>query len=129
MRLLIDTSAYSAFKREVEATVAEIQAADEIHMSSIVLGELRSGFANGNIPERNERELLEFLRSRRVRTVPVDDQTSIYYASIFASLRKAGTPIPTNDLWIAATAMQHGLIVLTRDAHFRLVPQIVVRGV
>lgn len=123
MLLLIDTSAYSAFKREVESIVAEVQAAAEIHVSSIVLGELRSGFAYGNVPERNERELREFLRSPRVRTVDVGGETSVYYATIFASLRKAGTPIPTNDVW-----MQHGLIVLTRDDHFRFVPQIVVRG-
>ena len=128
MRLLIDTSAYSAFKREVESIVAEVQTADEIHVSSIVLGELRSGFDHGNVPERNERELRELLRSPRVRTVGVGDETSVYYAKIFASLRKAGTPIPTNDLCIAAAAMQHGLIVLTRDEHFGLVPQIVVRG-
>lgn len=127
-RILVDTSAYSAFKRGIEAIAEELRNAGEIFVSSVVLGELRAGFAHGNSPERNESELRAFLSLPRVRMVSIDDATSVWYATIYAHLRRVGTPVPSNDLWIAATAMQHGLIVLTRDAHFRLVPEIVVRG-
>lgn len=127
-RLLIDTSAYSGFKRGVGAIVEAMRDADRLFMSGIVLGELRAGFAAGDRQARNEAELRAFTILPRVEMVGVDEGTSVYYAAIYASLRRAGTPVPSNDLWIAATAMQHGLIVLTRDAHFRLVSQIVVQG-
>lgn len=127
-RLLLDTSAYSAFKRGVDSVAEELGEADEVFVNSIVLGELRAGFAHGSAKERNERELRQFLGLPRVKAVGIDEATSVFYAAIYAALRKAGTPVPSNDLWIAASAMQHGLIVLTLDAYFRLIPQIVTRG-
>jgi predicted nucleic acid-binding protein len=62
----------------------------------------------------------------RVDTVSIDEHTSIFYAKILNDLKRAGTPIPSNDVWIAASAMQHGLVLLTADAHFQRIPQIIV---
>ena len=102
-----------------------MQEADEISINAIVLGELKAGFLKGRHRERNEKELAEFLASPRARILGLDEETADRYAVILDSLRSAGNPIPTNDVWIAASAMQHGLRVLTTDQHFRKIPQIV----
>ena len=126
MRVLLDTSAYSAFMLgHPEAKVA-LQRADEIYLTPVVLGELLAGFIRGKWRRKNEREIRTFLSSPRVQVIDVDEETAQRYAVILNGLWKAGTPIPTNDIWIAASAMQHGLRVLTRDAHYQKVAQIVV---
>jgi len=91
-----------------------------------VLGELYAGFRRGTREEKNRIELERFRRSPRTRTVTVDEETAEFYAQILTHLREAGTPIPTNDIWIAASAMQAGLRVVTSDVHFTHVPQIAV---
>ena len=128
-RLLIDTSAYSAFMRGNSAAIDAIREADEIYVSATVLGEMLAGFVSGSRRTKNEAELARFFDSPRVNLVDVDEETARRYAVIFSTLRAAGTPIPTNDLWIAASAMQHGLRLLTADAHFERVPQILIQQI
>lgn len=89
-----------------------------------MLGELRAGFIAGARRRKNEHELELFLKSLRVSVASVDEETSGCYAAIVHGLRVAGTPVPTNDIWIAASAMQHGLRVVTADRHFANIPQI-----
>ncbi len=125
-RILLDTSAYSEILRGDVRIARAMQEADEIAVNAIVLGELKAGFSRGRHRERNERELAEFLASPRVHVLVIDGETADRYAFILNSLRSAGTPIPTNDAWIAASAMQHGLRVVTTDQHFREVSQILV---
>ncbi len=125
-RILVDTSAYSAFMRGNQEIVNAIRVADEIILNSVVLAELRSGFLRGGHQARYQRELLSFLESPRVNTVTIDDESADRYAIILASLWSAGTPVPTNDIWIAASAMQHGLRVLTTDEHYTRIKQVVV---
>lgn len=126
IRILCDRSAYSAILRGDMRIARAMQEADEIAISAIVLGELKAGFRRGRHRERNEKELAEFLASPRVQVLGLDEETADRYAVILDFLRSAGNPIPTNDVWIAASAMQHGLRVLTTDQHFRKIPQIVV---
>ena len=123
-RILADTSAYSAFFRGHAGVKRRFQQAEEIVLTPVVLGELRAGFLCGKQARKNDRELAMFLASDRVVVLPVDAETSERYAVILFSLRTAGTPVPTNDVWIAATAMQHGLSVVTTDRHFANIPQI-----
>jgi predicted nucleic acid-binding protein len=125
-RILLDTSAYAAFLRGREAMRTILQECDEIGLTPVVLGELQAGFARGRHRRKNLGELRRFRASPRVRVFPVDEQTAERYAVIVNALRGAGTPIPTNDAWIAASAMQHGLVVVTTDAHFERVSQILV---
>ena len=125
-RLLLDTSGYSAFMRGHSEVVAALQEADEVCFNPIVLGELIAGFIRGKRRKKNESELKMFLQSPRVKILDVNAETAERYAAILNSLWKAGTPIPTNDIWIAATAMQHGLHLLTTDAHYQKVSQIIV---
>ena len=125
-RILLDTSGYSAFRRGHPEIVREIQEADEIVVTPVILGELLAGFLQGGRPAKNRSDLRTFLSSDRARVADVDPETSERYAVILDGLRKSGTPIPTNDIWIAASAMQHGLRIVTTDEHYRKVPQVVV---
>ena len=126
MRLSPDTSAYSHMIKGHLEVLRAVEMADEVWISPVVLGELKSGFLRGTRQRENEAALQRFLESPHTKVLRVDRETADCYAEIQAALRKAGTPIPTNDIWIAASAMQHGLRVVTTDAHFRLIPQILV---
>ena len=125
-RVLADTSAYSAFLRGHSAVGAALRGADEIRVTPVVLGELLAGFRRGNRRRANESDLRRFLASPRVGIVGIDEETAEAYATIVTFLRANGAMLPTNDLWIAASAMQHGLAVLTTDADFLRIPQILV---
>jgi tRNA(fMet)-specific endonuclease VapC len=126
-RLLLDTSAYAAFMKGQTEAVSAIRQGDEIYLTPIVLGEMLAGFMTGNRRAKNEAELARFLESPRVNLIDIDEATAERYAVIFNTLRAAGTPIPANDLWIAASAMQYGLRLLTLDGHFTNVPQILLQ--
>ncbi len=104
---------------------AALQQAEEICVTPVVLGELLAGFMKGSHRAKNERQLQEFLSSPRVNVLGMDGETAVRYAVILHALRSAGTPIPANDLWIAASAMQHGLRILTTDSHYLRIPQVV----
>lgn len=117
-RILADTNAYAAFKRGDARTLEVFRHAPQIAISATVLGELLAGFTGGSHAARNRRELAEFLGNPRVRQLTVDGDTAEHYAVLFAGLRKKGRPVPTNDLWIAASAMQHGYAVFSFDKHF-----------
>lgn len=126
-RLLLDTSAYAAFFGDQAGVKAAVQEASELFLSPIVLGELRSGFLKGARPAENERQLREFLASPRCSVPVIDDETAHRYAAIHAFLRRQGTPVSPNDLWIAASAAEHGLTVITLDGDFDRIPQVLVR--
>ena len=124
-RIMIDTSAYAAFSRgHVEVKMC-LQQADEIFFNPIIIGELIAGFSMGRQETRNRAMLQEFLSSARVQTLVIDEETAERYGAIISYLRRKGTPIPTNDLWIAASAMQHGLKILTTDKHYAEIPQVI----
>ena len=116
--ILIDTNVYAAFKRNHSAVVDELQRATEVALCPMVLGELLGGFALGSRERKNLRELDEFMAGPRVRLLSVTDRTSVFYARVYGALRRKARPIPANDLWIAASAMEHGLMLLSFDRHF-----------
>ena len=116
--ILIDTNAYTAFMLGDAAVVEVIAHAERIFLNSVVLGELLGGFAAGTREAKNRGELARFLESPRVEVMAVTAQTADSYALVYSGLRRKGQPIPTNDLWIAASALEHGAALLTRDAHF-----------
>jgi tRNA(fMet)-specific endonuclease VapC len=124
MKLALDTNAYSAAARGEPRSVALMQAAHQLYLPFVVLAELRAGFAAGTAGRRNEALLARFLGSPRASVLYADEQTTHHYANVFAQLRRQGTPIPTNDIWIAAIVLQHDLALLTSDAHFSSLPQI-----
>ena len=120
--ILLDTNAYVAFKRGISDAVDVLTHVSWIGLNSIVLGELLSGFAVGAREAENRRELEQFLSSPRVHQLAIDTGTAAHYAVVYRELRRLGRPIPTNDMWTAATALQHGLAVFSYDGHFHAVP-------
>ncbi len=117
-KILIDTNAYAAFKNGNQEAVEILRMVEQIGISSIVMGELLAGFIIGSKEERNRKELSTFLCSPRITFPVINNETSEYYARLFHQLRRKGQPIPSNDLWIAATAIQYGYTVFTYDKHF-----------
>ncbi len=123
-RICLDTSAYSHFMRGEAAAVAIVSSARWVGLSSIVLGELRTGFLLGKRASKNEEERTRFLSHPLVQVLDVDDAVSRIYSEIMMDLRRSGTPLPTNDIWIAAAAAREGATVVTYDDHFRKIRRI-----
>jgi tRNA(fMet)-specific endonuclease VapC len=126
MKIALDANAYSDWKRGIR-WMDEISTADEVHVSATVIGELCYGFACGNQEVANVAELEGFLSQPAVVVNRVTDSTARHYAVLKKFLRFQGTPLPENDIWIAASSMEHGSMLLTRDSHFACLPQLRVR--
>jgi tRNA(fMet)-specific endonuclease VapC len=122
--ICLDTSAYSHFRRGDASVVEIIGSARWVGVPSIVLGELRTGFLAGSQRLKNEEELRKFLHHPLVEILEVDDDAAAIYAEIIVALRSTGTPLPTNDVWIAAVAAREGATILTYDDHFRLIQRV-----
>lgn len=123
-RYCLDTSAYSHFQRGDEEVVDILDRAEWVGVPAVTLGELRTGFLLGHRRAENEEELIAFLANPAVEIIPVDSDVSRHYAEIVADVRKSGTPLPTNDVWIAATAARAGALVLTYDRHFESITRV-----
>lgn len=124
MNLAIDTNRYADLFRGIEDVVNTIRSAQSITIPFAVLGELHGGFGHSARKAENERDLARFLANPRVHVAHADEQTARIYGQLWAQLRTQGTPIPTNDIWIAATVLQYGLTLYTRDPHFDHLPQL-----
>jgi tRNA(fMet)-specific endonuclease VapC len=119
--ILVDTNAYVSFKSNNAEIIEILQKTEQICISPIVIGELIAGFDGGNKAKQNKLELQQFLESSRIIIYPITLDTSQYFAQIYNSLKKKGKPIPTNDLWIASQALEHGCVICTHDKHFGFV--------
>jgi tRNA(fMet)-specific endonuclease VapC len=124
MRIAIDTNRYRDFCDARKDVVGRFRTASQICMPFTVLAELRAGFECGTLARRNESALCKFLNSPRVTILFANEQTTFHYARTYRQLREQGTPIPTNDIWIAALVQQHDLLLYSRDAHFDALPQL-----
>lgn len=121
MRILLDSNAYSAFKRGNREVRNLMSVAEEVLFSAIVVGEQLFGYRWGTHYDQNLSELRSFLERPYVSFVPVGQVTADRYSRIAAALRAAGRPIPTNDIWIAAHAMETGADLVSADRHFQYV--------
>ena len=118
MRVLLDSSAYSQLMLGREQVSRIVRGAEEVLLPAVVLGELLYGFRHGSRYERNVRDMRAFLDNPYVSLVPVGATTADRYSRIAASLRATGRRIPTNDLWIAAHAMETGADLVSAARHF-----------
>ncbi len=123
-RFCLDTSAYSNFRRGEPRVVAHIDRAQWIGIPSVVLGELWAGFLSGARTDENEAQLGEFLAHPVVEVLPMDSSVARIFGEIHADLRARGRPLPTNDLWVAATAVRAGAAVLTFDSQFEAITRV-----
>jgi tRNA(fMet)-specific endonuclease VapC len=128
MKLLLDTNAYTEMRRGNNEVATLVRKSQAICFSTIVVGELLYGFQWGKKTKQNNDDLFNFLNDPHVLLLNVSLVTADRFARIFAQLRKKGTPIPTNDIWIAAHAMEHGADLVTADAHFDNVAGLVVQS-
>lgn len=125
MRMVLDTNAYVDFAEGREDVVTLLATrSSEILIPAVAVGELFYGFMKGNRPDYNEEKFRRFVTSLDVSIIPVDQEAARKYAVIFLALISKGTPIPINDVWIAACCMAVGGTLLTRDHHFNQVDQI-----
>ena len=128
-RILIDTNAYVAFKKNDADAINTFKQTEYIGINIVVLGELLSGFKGGTKESTNIKELEQFLDSPRVNLLTLDEETAEFYAKIYWEVKKKGKPIPTNDLWVAASAMRHALAIFSYDAHFANIPGLILHKV
>ncbi len=126
MKLVLDTNAYAACDLGREDALALVERAGSLFLPAVVYGELYYGFRHGSKFHRNMRHLDTFIEQFDVTMINVEMDVARKFGDIFASLRRRGTPIPTNDIWIAACCMSVGGVLLTGDAHFSKVEQIQV---
>ncbi|MBT4267592.1 MAG: type II toxin-antitoxin system VapC family toxin [Deltaproteobacteria bacterium] len=124
IRIAIDTNRYRDFCASNPVAVDRLQTAEQIFLPFIVLAELRAGFLCGTKTRQNESILSRFLNRQRVTVLYPTEMTTHQYAQLFFQLRRQGTPIPTNDIWIAALVVEHNLTLFSRDNHFDHLPQI-----
>ena len=126
MSLLLDTNRLTDALRLDKTVTRMVEEAEEVFVPFVALGEIQAGFEGGNPRSRpqNEARLLAFLEMPGVVCLYADRETTAIYARLFVQLRRAGTPIPTNDLWIASLAIQHQLTLATRDIHFAKIAQV-----
>ena len=121
MRVALDTSAYSALMRGHRDVASLVRRAAAVLLPAIVAGELLYGFRYGSGLEENAARLEAFLETPSVKLLPVTFVTADRFGRIATALRERGTPIPTNDIWVAAQAMEAGADLVSADAHFGLV--------
>ncbi len=124
MKILLDTNRLSDALSEKTDVLDRLETAEAVYVPVVVLGEIRAGFLAGRRAAQNEARLGWFLSQDGVNVLGVDGAASHRYASLHHALRKRGQPIPTNDLWIAALAVEHGLVLYTRDAHFDAISEL-----
>jgi tRNA(fMet)-specific endonuclease VapC len=124
MRLAIDTNRYGDLASGEASVVDAVHGASAVFIPFIVLAELRAGFSGGSRARQNEAFLAKVFDAPHVTTLYPDDTTTRHYAVLYQQLRRQGTPMPTNDLWIAALVIQNNLTLTTRDRHFDHLPQI-----
>jgi tRNA(fMet)-specific endonuclease VapC len=121
-KILLDTNAYVRFLRGDEKVMGYLARADSVYMSVFVLGELFAGFKAG-LKEKSNKQLLEaFLLKPTVSVLDATKETADFFGLIAASLRRSGTPLPVNDVWIAAHCLETGSILVTYDDHFAQIP-------
>ena len=125
MRVAVDTNRLTDLFRGDAALADLLGGCEEVWIPLVSLAELKAGFYGGSQRRRNEELLQRFLSRPTAGVLLPGRETAEHYARLFVQLKRAGTPVPDNDLWIAAQALEHDLILITRDKHFRHIPQLV----
>jgi tRNA(fMet)-specific endonuclease VapC len=125
LRVALDTNRLTDLFRGDSNLADELAFAEEIWIPLFVIGEIKAGFRGGMQQLRNEMFLNKLLAKPTVRVLLPGRETAEHYARVFVQLKQAGTPIPDNDLWIAALVLEHDLVLITRDKHFERIPQLV----
>lgn len=124
MRIALDTNRLTDLFQGDRKLASWLGTCEEVWVPLFVLGEIKAGFYGGTQHERNDTLLQKFLSKETVDVLLPGVHTAEHYGRLFAQLKRAGTPIPNNDIWIAALALEHHLVLATRDHHFERIPQL-----
>ena len=124
VRIALDTNRITDLFRGDADLAERLATCEEVWIPLIVLGELKAGFHGGTQQRRNEMLLNRLLAKTTVDVLLPGGETAEHYARVFVQLKRAGTPVPDNDLWIAALVLEHNLVLVTRDQHFERIPQL-----
>jgi tRNA(fMet)-specific endonuclease VapC len=124
VRVALDTNRLTDLFQGDSELADRLGECDEVWLPLMVLAEIKAGFYGGSQQHRNELLLQGFLAKPTVGIMLPARETAEHYARLFVQLKRAGTPIPDNDLWIAALALEHDLQLITRDHHFKSIPQL-----
>jgi tRNA(fMet)-specific endonuclease VapC len=127
MRVALDTNRLADLLRGDRDLADWLGTCEEVWLPLVVLAEIKAGFYGGSQQHRNEALLQRFLAKPTVEVLLPGRATAEHYARLFVQLKRAGTPIPDNDLWIAALVLEHDLVLITRDQHFQCIPQLLRR--
>ena len=127
MRVALDTNRLTDLFQGDAALAEQLGSCEEIWVPLFVLAEIKAGFHGGAQQHRNEILLQKLLAKPTVGVLLPGRETAEHYARLFVQLKRAGTPVPDNDLWIAALALEHDLVLITRDRHFQRIPQLLRR--
>jgi len=123
-KILIDTNAYSRFLSGDDKILNVLSKAEVVYMSVFVLGELYAGFKGGIREQENKSLLKRFLRKPTVSLLDANDETAQLFGMIKDTLKRAGRPLPINDIWIASHSLQTDSVLVTYDSHFKKIPGI-----
>jgi predicted nucleic acid-binding protein len=124
VRVALDTNRLTDLFQGDTKLAERLSTCDEVWIPLVVLAEIKAGFYGGTQQQRNEILLRKFLAKTTVGVLLPSRETAEHYARLFVQLKRAGTPVPDNDLWIAALALEHDLLLITRDQHFERIPQL-----
>jgi predicted nucleic acid-binding protein len=125
VRIALDTNRLTDLFRGDAGLADRLGTCEEVWIPFVVLGEIKAGFHGGTQQRRNEVLLNRLLAKSTVGVLLSSRQTAEHYARLFVQLKRAGTPVPDNDLWIAALVLEHNLLLVTRDRHFERIPQLI----
>jgi tRNA(fMet)-specific endonuclease VapC len=126
VKICLDTNVFTKLALQHQPLIELIDQSESVFVPTVVLGELYAGFYLGNRQDQNKKDLLQFLNLPGVEEVVVDSSIAERYGIIIRDLKKAGKPIPTNDIWIAATALELGARLVSYDKHFDLIAGLIV---
>lgn len=124
MRVAVDTNRLTDLFKGDAALASLLNTCEEVWIPLTVLGEIKAGFYGGSEARRNEILMQRLMAKRTVGVLLPGRETAEHYARLFVQLQRAGAPVPDNDLWIAALALEYDLVLITRDRHFRRIPQL-----
>jgi tRNA(fMet)-specific endonuclease VapC len=121
-KIILDTNAYAHLLAGDDNVLGAVSSAETIYMSVFVLGELYAGFSGGVKKRENNETLQRFLMKSAVKILSASAETAEVFGQVKFNLKRSGTPLPINDLWIAAHALETGSVIVTYDTHFKSIP-------
>ncbi len=122
--VMLDTNVLINIFHDPDSFLDELSDYEQVLLPSIVIGEFRAGLSSGKRDKMIEKMFSDYLKNPAVKVISLSEKTARYYATVFRELKAKGHPIPQNDIWIAAAALECGAPLFTYDSHFSAIPML-----